>query len=76
MPMSADEITRRIRAAIPNAEIELTDLAGDDDHWQVTVTAASFAGIARVKQHKQVMDAFGSDLGTVLHALSIKTQSA
>ena len=76
MPMSADEITRRIRSAIPDAVVELTDLAGDDDHWQVTVTSASFAGIARVRQHKQVMDAFGADLGTTLHALSIKTQAA
>lgn len=73
MPMSADEITRRIRAALPDAQVKLRDLAGDNDHWEVTVQSAAFAGLPRVRQHKMVMDAFGSDMGTTLHALSIKT---
>ncbi len=74
MPMSAEEITRRIRAALPDAEIELKDLAGDNDHWQVTVTSAAFAGLSRVAQHQKVMAALGEDMGTTLHALSIRTQ--
>ncbi len=73
MPMQAEEITRRIQAAIPDAEVALTDLAGDNDHWQVTVTSASFEGLPRVKQHKLVYDALGGDMGTTLHALSVKT---
>ena len=74
MPMSAEEIETRIKAAIAGATVELQDLAGDNDHWQVTVTSAEFEGLPRVKQHKMVMDALGSDMGTTLHALSIKTQ--
>ncbi len=73
MPMSADEITRRIKAAIPDAQIVLEDLAGDDDHWKVTVTSAVFAGQSRVAQHRMVNAAFGADLGTTLHALSVVT---
>lgn len=73
MPMTADEITRRIRTAIPDAEITLEDLAGDDDHWKVTVTSAQFQGLNRVAQHRLVNTAFGADLGTTLHALSVVT---
>tara|TARA_B100001123_G_scaffold257101_1_gene286638 strand:+ start:1014 stop:1250 length:237 start_codon:yes stop_codon:yes gene_type:complete len=76
MPMTADEITRRIQTALPGATIELTDLAGDNDHWQVTVTCASFARKPRVMQHKAVMNAIGKDdMGTTLHALSISTKT-
>ncbi len=76
MAMTAEEITTRIKAALPDAEIALKDLAGDDDHWQVTVTCVSFAGQPRVVQHKRVMAALGSDMGTTLHALSIITKAA
>jgi stress-induced morphogen len=74
--MTADEITRRITAAIPDADIRLEDLAGDNDHWKVTVTSASFAGKTRVAQHRMVNAAFGADLGTTLHALAVETKIA
>lgn len=74
MPMTAEQIESTIKAALPDAQIELQDLAGDNDHWQVTVTSAAFEGLPRVKQHKLVMDAFGADMGTTLHALSIRTK--
>jgi stress-induced morphogen len=76
MPMSADEITSRIAAAIPDAEITLEDLAGDNDHWKVTVKSAAFQGKNRVAQHRMVNAAFGSDLGTTLHALAVVTIAA
>jgi stress-induced morphogen len=75
MPMPAAEIESRIKAALPDAVIELKELAGDDNHWQVSVTSAAFAGLPRVRQHKLVMDAFGEDMGTTLHALSINTRT-
>lgn len=75
MPMSATEIEQRILTAIPDAAIELNDLAGDNDHWQVTVTSASFAGKPRVAQHKMVFAALGQDMGTTLHALSVITKT-
>lgn len=73
MPMSADEITKRITAAIPDADVKLEDMAGDNDHWKVTVTSAAFAGMSRVAQHRMVNAAFGADLGTTLHALAVTT---
>lgn len=73
MPMTGEEITRRIQAAIPDAAITLDDLAGDNDHWKVTVTSAAFKGQSRVNQHRMVNAAFGADLGTTLHALAVVT---
>ena len=73
MPMSADEITRLIGDALPGAQIELRDLAGDDDHWAAHVVAPQFAGKNRVQQHKMVYDALGGRMGGVLHALQLTT---
>lgn len=73
MPMTAEEITRRIKAAIPEAEVVLEDLAGDNDHWKVTVKSTVFSGKSRVEQHRMVNAAFGHDLGATLHALSVVT---
>ena len=73
MPMSGEEITARIKAALPDADIKLEDLAGDNDHWKVTVSSSAFAGLNRVAQHRLVNAAFGSDLGTTLHALAVVT---
>ncbi len=75
MPMAAHEIERRIKAAIPDAQVEVRDLAGDGDHWAATVISESFRGKTRVQQHQIVNAAFGADLGTVLHALSVQTRA-
>jgi stress-induced morphogen len=76
MPLPAAEIKTRIQSAFPDATITLVDLAGDNDHWQVTVISSAFADISRVKQHKMVYDAIGGDMGTTLHALSVITKVA
>jgi stress-induced morphogen len=73
MPMDASEIERRIKAALPDAEIELRDLAGDGDHWAATVISEQFRGKTRVQQHKIVYDAFQGDMGGALHALALQT---
>lgn len=73
MPMKAEEIISRIKAALPDAEVALEDLAGDNDHWKATVKSAAFAGKSRVQQHQLVYAAFGADLGTTLHALAVVT---
>jgi stress-induced morphogen len=73
MAMAADEIAGLIRAALPDAEVEITDLAGDGDHYAARVVSASFAGLPRVKQHKLVYDALGGRMGGVLHALQLTT---
>ncbi len=74
MPMAADEIVEMIKAALPGAEVEMRDLAGDNDHWAAKVTAPQFAGISRVQQHKLVYEALDGKMGGVLHALQLTTQ--
>jgi stress-induced morphogen len=75
MPMAANEIERRIKAAIPDAQVEIRDLAGDGDHYAATVIAESFRGKSRVQQHQLVNAAFGADMGTVLHSLALQTKA-
>ena len=73
MAMAASEIEALIRAAIPDAEIEIRDLAGDGDHYAARVVSASFAGLNRVKQHQLVYRALGGRMGGELHALQLET---
>ena len=73
MPMTAAAIEEAILAALPGATVELTDLAGDNDHWAAMVTAPQFAGLSRVAQHKLVYNALGGRMGGVLHALQVTT---
>lgn len=75
MPMSAHEIERRIKAAIPDAQVEIRDLAGDGDHYAATVISESFRGKTRVQQHQLVNAAFGADMGTTLHSLAVTTKA-
>lgn len=76
MAMAAAEIEALIRGAIPDATIEITDLAGDGDHYAARVTSASFAGMPRVKQHQAVYAALGGRMGGALHALQLTTTIA
>ncbi|MFN3725192.1 MAG: BolA/IbaG family iron-sulfur metabolism protein [Allosphingosinicella sp.] len=73
MPMSADEIQTMIAAAIPGATIEITDLAGDGDHYAARVVAEAFRGKSRPQQHRMVYEALGGRMGGVLHALQLTT---
>lgn len=73
MAMAGDEIVARIKAGLPDAEVTLTDLAGDDNHWAAHVVSAAFIGKPRVAQHKLVYAAIGADMGGALHALQLTT---
>lgn len=73
MPMLAAEIERMIKAKLPDAHIELKDLAGDNDHWAAHVVSAAFKGKSRVAQHQMVYEALGGRMGGVLHALQLTT---
>jgi len=73
MPMAAEDIEALIRQGIPDAVVEITDLAGDGDHYSARVIAESFRGLPRVKQHQRVYEALGGRMGGVLHALQLTT---
>ncbi|MCA3513136.1 MAG: BolA family transcriptional regulator [Methylobacterium sp.] len=73
MPMKADDIAAMIKEALPDAEVEIRDLAGDGDHYAATVTSAAFKGLPKVKQHQLVYAALKGNMGGVLHALALTT---
>lgn len=73
MAMAADEIEGLIRAALPDAEIQIRDLAGDGDHYAARIVSAAFAGLPKVKQHQMVYRALGGRMGNELHALQLET---
>lgn len=73
MPMAATELEALIRAALPDARVEIRDLRGDGDHYAASVTSAAFAGLPRVRQHQLVYAALGGRMGGELHALQLTT---
>ena len=73
MPMKAEDIETMIRAALPDAMVEIRDLAGDGDHYAATVISESFRGKSRVQQHQIVYAALQGRMGGVLHALQLTT---
>ncbi len=75
MAMQASEIERLIKAALPDAQVEIRDLAGDGDHYAATVVSAAFKGKTRVQQHQIVNAALKGKLGGDLHALALQTSA-
>jgi stress-induced morphogen len=73
MAMAAEEIETLIRQAIPDASVEITDLAGDGDHYAARIVSESFRGQPRVRQHQRVYEALGGRMGGALHALQLTT---
>ena len=75
MAMDAKQIERLIKEALPDAVIEIRDLAGDGDHYAATVISSSFAGKTRVQQHQMVYQALKGAMGGELHALALQTSA-
>ncbi len=75
MPLPAADIERMIRTAFPGAEVRLEDLAGDNDHYRLTVISEAFRGKTRVAQHRMVFDALEGKMGAELHALALSTSA-
>lgn len=73
MAMDATEIETLIRAGLPGAIVQITDLAGDGNHYAAHVVAAEFAGKSRIAQHKLVYAALDGRMGEELHALQLTT---
>ena len=73
MPIPQKELKQMIEKSFPDAQIDIVDLAGDDDHYSVTITDESFNDKSRIEQHKLVHKALDGDLGGRLHAMQLKT---
>ena len=75
MPMAAAEIERMIKRLLPDAEVVITDLAGDDNHFAASVVSSAFAGKSKLQQHQLVYAALGGHMGGALHALQLTTST-
>jgi stress-induced morphogen len=73
MAIEARIIEEMIKSAIPDAKVEIRDLAGDGDHYAASVTSAQFKGKSRVQQHQMVYQALKGKMGGELHALALQT---
>jgi stress-induced morphogen len=73
MGMPAADIEKLIREAFPDADVTITALADDDDHWAAMVSTVAFRGKTRVQQHQMVYAALKGRMGGELHALSLQT---
>tara|TARA_B100001013_G_scaffold250740_1_gene155863 strand:+ start:946 stop:1191 length:246 start_codon:yes stop_codon:yes gene_type:complete len=74
MAMDLKEIENLIKAALPDASIEIQDLAGDGNHYSATVISSQFSGKNIIEQHKMVYNSLKGKMGNELHALAIKTK--
>jgi len=73
MSLKLDEIKILIKKAMPDAEIVIKDLAGDDNHYSATIKSKLFAGKTKIEQHKLVYKALNGKMGNELHALELNT---
>ena len=73
MPLKIEEIKNLIKEAFPDAEINIQDLAGDNNHYSATIKSKNFNGKNKIEQHKMVYRALKGKMGNELHALSLNT---
>ena len=74
MSLKLEEIKKLIKESIPDAEITIQDLAGDENHYSATIKSKIFNGKSKIEQHKMVYNSLKGKMGNELHALAIKTK--
>ena len=74
MAMNLKEIENLIKEALPDATIDIQDLAGDGNHYSATIVSSQFSGKSKIEQHKIVYNSLKGKMGNELHALAIKTK--
>jgi len=75
MPIAQPQLEAILREGFPDAEITVTDLAGDGDHYRAKIVSEAFAGLPRVRQHQLVYAALKGKMGGELHALALETSA-
>jgi len=73
MGLKIEEIKRLIKNSIPDAEIDIQDLAGDNNQYSATIKSKVFSGKSKIEQHKLVYKALNGKMGNELHALALNT---
>ena len=74
MALTEEKIRELIKASIPDAKIEIKDLAGDNNHYSAKISSKIFNGKSKVEQHKLIYKSLKGKMGNELHALSITTE--
>ena len=74
MAMNLKEIELLIKEALPDASVEIQDLAGDGNHYSATIISSQFSGKSKIEQHKMVYSSLKGKMGNQLHALALKTK--
>tara|TARA_B100000131_G_C17929399_1_gene537667 strand:- start:65 stop:325 length:261 start_codon:yes stop_codon:yes gene_type:complete len=74
MAMDLKEIEKFIKEALPDASVDIQDLAGDGNHYSATIVSSQFSGKSKIEQHKMVYASLKGRMGNELHALAIKTK--
>ncbi|MFB2896657.1 BolA family protein [Aerosakkonemataceae cyanobacterium BLCC-F50] len=74
--ISPEQVKAMIVAQMPDAKVEVQDLTGGGDHYQVSVVSSMFAGKGLVQQHQMVYGALQQAMSTeAIHALALKTST-
>ena len=73
MALKIEEIKNLIKESLPDAEISIEDLAGDENHYSATIKSKGFNGKSKIEQHKMIYKSLKGKMGNELHALSINT---
>ena len=74
MPLTMNEIKELIVSSIPDDDVQLQDLAGDNNHFSATITSSKFKGLSKIEQHKLVYKSLKGKMGNELHALALNTK--
>ena len=74
MAIKQQEIEQLLKEGFPDAEIQIQDLAGDDNHFSAKIVSSAFKGKSRVQQHQMVYSSLKGKMGTDLHALALTTE--
>ena len=73
MSLKLEVIKTLIKESIPDAQITIEDLAGDNNHYSATIKSRTFSGKSKIEQHKLVYKALKGKMGNELHALALNT---
>jgi stress-induced morphogen len=74
MAIKQEEIHKLLKEGFPDADIEISDLAGDDNHFAAKIKSSRFKGKTRVQQHQMVYASLKGKMGNELHALALITE--
>ena len=73
--MKPEAIIAKIKSALPDAEVTLTDLTGTEDHWQATIVSTAFTGKTLIQRHRIVMAALAEEMAGPIHALTLDVKT-